>query len=208
MGVHVNYILRASAAFMVLAACDVDDPEDVPLRDVPVVFVGASTVAGWDFNFYFPGYNFKKVVYYDWDKTRAWPVVAAYKPRLVVFKESQAYFHTEGGTPGEEFVEAMVAVAKTCLNYGATPVLATTLPVDVGWGGCTEAQLEDIIAYNELLVARAHEEGVAVMDLYNYVADWDGQLPLAYHTGDGMTLNADGYAALTDFVLTVLEGCK
>ncbi len=53
-------------------ASDVD-----PLQYNRVVFVGASITEDWDFEHYFAGYDFRKVIHYDVDKTTVWDRVAA-----------------------------------------------------------------------------------------------------------------------------------
>lgn len=97
------------------------------LEDLTVVFVGASITENWDFDQYFDGYDFHKVIYYDWDKTQAWNEVQDYNPDIVVVKECGAYFYTEGGTPLGDYESCMQSMVNHIRNIGAIPVLCTTL---------------------------------------------------------------------------------
>ncbi len=62
-----------------LCSCtnDSTSPNSTNLADQRVVFVGASITEAWDFAAYFPGYDFRKVIHFDWDKTQVWSQVAA-----------------------------------------------------------------------------------------------------------------------------------
>ncbi len=201
----VTGILICAAAFMAACSCS-DESQD--LKDLTVVFVGASITEGWDFAKYFPGYNFEKVVYYEADKTQAWSEVAVYHPDMVVVKECAAYFYADGGTPLGEYENVMKAMVTLARDAGAVPVLATTIPVDVGFGGCTQHQLDDIVTFNNWVRNYCGANGVALMDYYNRIADASGQLPRNCHDGDGLHPNDHGYAVLSPIVIPVLEGAK
>jgi len=203
----VYVVLILVTALTAACSCS-DEGASGDLRDMTVVFVGASITEAWDFGRYFPGYNFKKVIYYEADKTQAWDEVAAYDPDIVVVKECAAYFNAGGGTPLAEYENVMKSMVALARNAGATPVLATTIPVDVGVGDCTQEQLDDIIAFNGWVRNYCAQNGVALMDYYNRIADDQGQLPSDCHGGDGLHPNDHGYAVLSPIVIPVLEGAK
>ncbi len=182
-----------------------DEGEPGTLNDARAAFVGASITENWDFGRYFPGRDFRKVIHYDWDKTQAWGEVQALLPRIVVVKECGAYFYTGGGTPLDEFAESVRAMVGLIRGLGAVPVLCTTLPVDVGRGDCTQEQLDDIRSFNEWLRGYCAAEGIVLIDYYGRVADAQGQLPAAFHDGDGLHPNQAGYDALSPLVIPALE---
>ncbi|MCX6007122.1 MAG: GDSL-type esterase/lipase family protein [Chloroflexi bacterium] len=157
------------------------------LIDLTVVFVGASITENWDFGQYFADYDFHKVIHYDWDKTQVWNEVQALHPDIVLVKECGAYFYTDGGTPG------------------AIPILCTTLPVDVGHGDCTQKQLNDLRTFNDWVRSYCSAQGIVLMDYYQRIADAQGQLPTAYHDGDGLHPNTAGYDVLSPLVIPTLE---
>jgi len=184
---------------------DSTSPNSTALRDQRVVFVGASITEAWDFNSYFPGYDFRKVIYFDWDKTQVWSQVAAQNPDIVVVKECGAYFYADGGTPLGEYENCMVQMVANARSIGAVPVLATTLPIDVGAGGCTQAQLNDIITFDNWVRNYCSSNNITCMDYYEQIADGEGQLPSGYHDGDGLHPNTAGYDALSPIVIPTLE---
>ena len=182
---------------------DENDPPN--LRDLTVVFVGASITENWDFARYFAGYDFRKVIHYDWDKTQAWDQVQALHPGIVLVKECAAYFYSEGGTPLGEYESSIRGMVDRIRSLGAIPVLCTTIPVDVGHGGCTQAQLADLRAFNDWLRNYGAGQGIVLLDYYQRIADAQGQLPTAYHDGDGLHPNAAGYDVLSPLVIPALE---
>jgi hypothetical protein len=199
----------ALALLVVLAAASqckkADGGGSGDLNDLVVVFVGASITENWDFDHYFPGYHFRKVIHYDWDKVQVWDDVRRLHPRIVLVKECGAYFYAEGGSPLAEFEGCLRNMVGRIRDAGAVPVLCTTLPVDVGFGGCTQAQLDDIRAFNDWLRDYCSGQGIALMDYYQRVADAQGQLPAAFHDGDGLHPNGAGYDALSPMVVPLLE---
>jgi len=179
------------------------------LGDEEVVFLGASITE----NFYypndgefFPSYNFDKVIVGGTpDKSSGFGEVTSYSPVMVTFKECAAYFD-EGGDSDHPFLhQCMQDIADHCVSIGATPVPATTLPIDVGVGSHTQAQLDDIIEFNEWVRNWGTSNGWGCMDYYTWIADGDGQLPPAYHTGDGLHPNLAGYNVLGPEVVPVLD---
>jgi hypothetical protein len=175
------------------------------LHDLTVVFVGASITENWDFSHCFAGYNFQKVIHYDWDKTQVWDQVQALHPDIVLVKECGAYFYTEGGTPLGEFESSIQSLVDHIRNLGAIPVLCTTLPVDVGYGDCSQAQLDDVRTFNDWVRGYCSSQGIVLMDYYQRIADAQGQLPTAYHDGDGLHPNSAGYDILSPLVIPTLE---
>ena len=194
------------AGFM-LCSCNNDStsPNSTNLADQRVVFVGASITEAWDFAAYFSGYDFHKVICFDWDKTQVWSQVVALSPDIVVIKECGAYFYTDGGTPLGEFQNCMIQMVNNTRSIGAVPVLATTLPIDVGQGGCTQAQLNDIITFNNWVRNYCTTNALKCLDYYTQIADGDGELPSNYHDGDGLHPNAACYDALSPIVIPTLE---
>ncbi len=176
-----------------------------PVADLTVVFVGASITENWDFDHYFNGHDFKKVIHYDWDKTQVWDEVRAYNPHIVVVKECGAYFYGEGGTPLGEYESSMVNMVNLSRSIGAIPILCTTIPVDVGSGDCTQAQLDDICTFNDWVRNYCSSQGIFIMDYYTQIADSQGQLPASCHDGDGLHPNAAGYDILSPLVIPTLE---
>jgi len=170
-----------------------------------VVFVGASIMEGWDFDHYFPGRDFAKVIHYEADKTQVWNQVARRKPRIVVVKECAAYFYAEGGTPVADYQGIMTRMVDLCRGIGAAPVLATTVPVDVGAGDCTQPQLDDIRAFNAWVRAYCASQGIVCLDLEAAIVDAEGQLPADCHDGDGLHPNGTGYDRLSVPVIPALE---
>jgi len=195
--------LLSLALLVSFSQCKKKDSGELP--DLNVVFVGASITENWDFDHYFSGYDFSKVIHYDWDKTQVWDEVESHHPDIVVVKECGAYFYTEGGTPLGEYessIEAMVALIQ---GSGAIPVLCTTLPVDVGYGDCTQAQLDDLRAFNDWIRDYCSSQGIVLLDYYQQIADSEGQLPTDYHDGDGLHPNQSGYDVISPLVIPTLE---
>lgn len=178
---------------------------DGPLGDRTVVFVGASITENWDFDQYFHGYGFRKVIHYDWDKNQAWDELQALHPDVVVIKECGAYFYCEGGTPLGEYESGLAALVTRIRNIGAVPILGTTLPVDVGYGGCTQAQLDDLRAFNDWIRSYCSGQGIVLLDYYERIADTEGQLPASCHDGDGLHPNQTGYDIISPIVIPALE---
>jgi hypothetical protein len=174
------------------------------LIDLTVVFVGASITENWDFSNYFPGYNFQKVIHYDWDKTQVWDQVQALHPDIVLVKECGAYFYADGGTPLGEYENSIQNMVNHIRNIGAIPVLCTSLPVDVGYGDCTQAQLNDLRSFNDWVRGYCSSQNIVLMDYYQRSADAQGQLPTAYHDGDGLHPNSAGYDILSPLVIPIL----
>lgn len=205
--------LMLSAITLALSGCgDSDDPSPASapapspsLVAGRVAFVGASITDGWDFDGYFPGRDFRKVLHYAPDKTEVWETIAALNARYVVVKECAAYFNTDGGTPIADYQNAITSMVSRIRSVGAVPVLASTIPVDVGAGGCTQAQLQDINTFNTWLRAYCTAQGIVCMDLNTAIADPAGQLPTAFHDGDGLHPNESGYDVLTVVVLPALR---
>jgi len=202
-------LCTAAALFLLAASCSEEENGGQPPphneKETSVVFVGASITEAWNFNQYFPGYNFHKVIHFDWVKSDAWAQVPPYSPKIVVVKECAAYFYTGGGTPLGEFYAEIRKMVGLIRGIGATPVLATTVPVDVGFGGCTQAQLDDIRKFNDWLRNYCSAQGVVCLDLYDAIADGQGQLPRDCHDGDGLHPNQKGYDTLSPIVLPALR---
>lgn len=196
----------ALAALLLLFGCKTSEGGGSgELGDATVVFVGASITENWDFDHYFPGYEFRKVIHYDWDKTQVWDEVQARHPRVVVIKECGAYFYADGGTPLGEYEACLQSMVSRTRNLGAVPVLCTTLPVDVGYGDCTQAQLDDIRAFNDWVRGYCSSQGIILLDYYLSIADAQGQLPAACHDGDGLHPNSAGYDIISPLVIPALE---
>jgi len=102
----------------------------------------------------------------------------------------------------------MQDIADFCESIGAVPVPATTLPIDVGFGGNTQAQLDDIIEFDAWVRDWCADNGWECMDYYTWIADADGQLPRDFHDGDGLHPNQDGYDVLGPHVIPTLEGVE
>ena len=204
--------LTAAAAILILAASCSDEVENggtVPPehneKETSVVFVGASITEAWNFNTYFSGYNFHKVIHFDWVKSDVWNEVTPHKPKIVVVKECAAYFDLGGDTPLGEFYAEIRNMVDLIRGAGATPVLATTVPVDVGFGGCTRAQLDDIRAFNDWVRNYCSNQGFECLDLAAAIEDGSGQLPRDCHDGDGLHPNKRGYDKLSPIVLPALR---
>lgn len=200
-------LLLLASAFQCKKADAVAPDENTPraLRDLTVVFVGASITENWDFARCFAGYEFHKVIHYDWDKTQAWGQVQARNPDIVLVKECAAYFYSEGGTPLGEYESSVRGMVERIRSIGAIPVLCTTIPVDVGSGDCTQAQLDDLSAFNDWLRGYCAGQGIVLLDYCRRIADAQGQLPAACHDGDGLHPNAAGYDLLSPLVIPALE---
>jgi hypothetical protein len=195
----------AAAAALIGCSCSNDDEGNGNgLVDGRVVFVGASITESWDFDHYFGGRDFRKVIHFDVDKTQVWDQVETQTPEICVVKECAAYFYTGGGTPLNEYHGIVQTMVANCRAAGITPVLATTVPVDVGFGGCTQAQLDDIRAFNSWLRSYCAAQNIVCMDLYDAIADAQGQLPTNCHDGDGLHPNSAGYDKLSPVVLPAL----
>ena len=201
------YLLpAAAAAFAAAALLSCAAPEAPPrLADATVVFVGGDTTAAWPFDLYFPGYRFYKVIYDGPDKTRAWDEVARYQPDVVVVKECASYFDRGGDTPIDDYHGFMEEMVDLCRDIGAEPVLATTLPVDVGWGGCTQLQLDDIMAFNYWVREYSVERRLVYLDFNAAICDGMGELPAGAHDGDGLHINSGGYDIIAPLVLPNLD---
>ena len=198
-------ILMSACLVMGLASCEDGGTGGGGNDSARVVFVGASITDGWDFDHYFPGQSFAKVILYDPDKTQAWGDVASRHPAIVVVKECAAYFYAEGGTPLADYRGIVAQMVSLIRGIGGTPVLATTIPVDVGSGDCTQAQLDDIHAFNDWIRTYCDSEGIVCMDLAAAISDSNGQLPAACHDGDGLHPNQAGYDLLSPVVLPALQ---
>jgi hypothetical protein len=204
--------LMAAAAILILAAsCTYEEengnkiPPTHNEKETCVVFVGASITEAWKFNTYFSGYNFHKVVHSDWVKSDAWSEVPPHNPKIVVVKECAAYFDLGGDTPLNEFQAEIRRMVGLIRGIGATPVLATTVPVDVGFGGCTQAQLNDIREFNNWVRNYCGSQGLECLDLAAAIEDGQGQLPRDCHDGDGLHPNKRGYDKLSPIVLPALR---
>ena len=198
-------ILLCLLLLATVSRCKKNDGASGPLADLTVVFVGASITDNWDFDHYFDGYDFEKVIHYDWDKTQVWDEVRDHDPHIVLVKECAAYFYGAGGTPLGEFESSMVDMVNRIRSIGAIPVLCTTIPVDVGYGDCTQAQLNDIRAFNDWVRNYCSSQGIALMDYYAQIADSQGQLPASCHDGDGLHPSSAGYDILSPMVIPTLE---
>jgi|GEM_PF-1304977 len=183
----------------------------VDLTDAVVVFLGASITEAFHYPTYdefFPDYDFHKVIEFGPDKSGVFPDVQAYDPDIVTFKECGAYFDQGGDTDLEAMEGFMEDIADFCASIGAVPVPATTLPIDVGYGDNTQAQLDDIIEFDTWVRSWCATNGWQCMDYYTWIADSDGQLPREYHDGDGLHPNQDGYDVLGPHVIPTLEGVE
>jgi hypothetical protein len=205
--------LCAAAALIAMAASCSDEEENGGGSNPPphketetcVVFVGASITEAWTFDTYFPGYNFHKVIHFDWVKSDAWSEVTPHKPKIVVVKECAAYFDLGGDTPLNEFQAEIRNMVGLIRGIGAAPVLATTVPVDVGFGGCTQAQLDDIRTFNDWIRNYCAAQSITCLDLAGQIEDGQGQLPRDCHDGDGLHPNKKGYDTLSPIVLPALR---
>lgn len=202
-------IAMAIASVFLTSCCTTTDPVgggDDP--DTTVVFFGASITEAFYYpndGEFFPDNDFHKVIVGgNPDKSEGFPEVGSHNPDVVTFKECAAYFDEGGGTDHDFLHQCMQAIADYCVSIGATPVPATTLPIDVGCGSHTQAQLDDIIEFNAWVRTWAANNGWECMDYYTWIADGDGQLPAAYHDGDGLHPNLAGYQVLGPNVLTTL----
>jgi hypothetical protein len=178
------------------------------LTDAVVVFLGASITEAFYYpeeGEFFPDYNFYKIIEFGPDKSSVFPDIEALNPDIVTFKECGAYFDEGGDTDLEAMEGFMQDIADFCESIGAVPVPATTLPIDVGHGGHTQAQLDDIIEFDEWVRDWCADNGWECMDYYDWIADADGQLPREYHDGDGLHPNQDGYDELGPHVIPTLE---
>jgi len=202
---NVGRIVLLCLLLVPLSRCKKADGASGPLADLTVVFVGASITENWDFDHYFSGYDFQKVIHYDWDKTQVWDEVQGHDPDIVLVKECGAYFYAEGGTPLGDYENCMRSMVDRIRGIGAIPVLCTTLPVDAGAGDCTQAQLNDIRTFNDWLRSYCAGQGIVLMDYYQTIADAQGQLPTSCHDGDGLHPNAAGYDILSPIVIPTLE---
>ncbi|MGD8718542.1 MAG: SGNH/GDSL hydrolase family protein [Candidatus Zixiibacteriota bacterium] len=202
----------AAALLFLVVSCSEDEEENggggTPPhneKETSVVFVGASITEAWSFSTYFNGYNFHKVVHYDWVKSDAWNEVPPHSPKIVVVKECAAYFDLGGDTPFNEFYAEIRKMVGLIQGINATPVLATTVPVDPGFGGCTQAQLDDIREFNDWIRNYCTAQGFVCLDLAAAIEDGQGQLPRDCHDGDGLHPNEKGYNTLSPIVLPALR---
>ena len=116
-----------------------------------MVFLGASITEAFyypGYDEFFPDYDFHKVIEFGPDKSSVFPDIADLKPDIVTFKECGAYFDEGGDTDMPAMQGFMQDIADFCTTIGAVPVPTTTLPIDVGYGGHTQALLEDIIEFD------------------------------------------------------------
>ena len=207
---RLTLMAAAAALLFVAASCSEEEnggtePPEHNEKETCVVFVGASITEAWNFNTYFAGYNFHKVIHYDWVKSDSWSEVPPHNPKIVVVKECAAYFDLGGGTAFNEFYAEIKKMVGLIRGAGATPVLATTVPVDVGFGGCTQAQLDDIRTFNNWVRNYCSSQGLECLDLAAAVEDGQGQLPRDCHDGDGLHPNKRGYDKLSPIVLPALR---
>lgn len=179
------------------------------IDDEVVVFLGASITENFyypSYGVFFPAYDFHKVIVGGTpDKSSGFGEVGSYNPDMVTFKECAAYFDEGGNTDLPYLHQCMEAIADYCDGIGAIPVPATTFPVDVGYGGHTQAQLDDIVEFNVWVRDWCSTNGWACMDYYDWIADGEGQLPTAYHDGDGLHPNQAGYNVIGPHVIPCLN---
>ncbi len=195
-------------ALLVCVSCTATTADLTDLTDAVVVFLGASITEVFyypGYDEFFPDYDFHKVIEFGPDKSSVFPDIADLNPDIVTFKECGAYFDEGGDTDMPAMQGFMQDIADFCATIGAVPVPATTLPIDVGYGGHTQAQLEDIIEFDIWVRGWCSDNGWECMDYYTWIADADGQLPREYHDGDGLHPNHDGYAELGPHVIPTLE---
>lgn len=172
--------------------------------DTCVVFLGASITEGFNLPGRFPEYNFHIVCEYSQDKSSAYDECMSYNPDIIVIKECGAYFWHDAY--GYDIVQGfMIDAMEYFTGRGVTVVPATTLPIDVGTDEYnTEIRRDNIINYNNWLRGYASDHGYTVMEYFNTIADGDGELPPAYHNGDGLHPNTAGYDVLEPIILPTL----
>lgn len=62
--------------------------------------------------------------------------------------------------------------------------------------------LERVQGLNQQIAKLAYDRGMYFLDLYEALADDTGALSAAYSAGDGLHLNADGYGAWREYLIT------
>lgn len=202
--IHIIPILVSILFF----ACSIGgETQSDDLHNLCVVFVGASITEGWNFVTYFPDYNFHQVIHYGPDKPAVWSEVEAYNPDIVTFKQCGAYYDEGGDTDLTYLYNIAQQMVSLIQGIGAIAVPATTMPIDPGFDSCTQAQLDDIVEYNDWLRNYCSTNGLTCMDYYTQLADEEGQLPYEYHEGDGLHINDVAYALLSPYVIDTLESC-
>jgi hypothetical protein len=187
-------------------------PAGAPVR---FALVGASIGQGWDLpafpeRMHLEGIRFEYVGVFDFDKTLAVRDLLArptQRPEVLVLKECASYF------PGDlahyqTLLRGWIAAAR---NAGVLPVPATVAPVVAPHGRWERLRRfvrtrllgrpdrsQQIRAFNEWLRQLAAEEGLPLLDLEAAlrVSDTDRSLRPDLTSGDGLHLNAKGYALL------------
>ncbi len=104
-------------------------------------------------------------------------------------------------------LESILARLVSDPHIGADGVIvATTTPVDGARHNVTRASrrhLEDVVAYNEVLVAVAERHSLRINDLFTVVTVASGDLLSA----DGVHFTAEGYRVLGEAVASAIGAC-
>ena len=166
-------------------------------------------------------YRFEFVGEYAFDKTEALNKILKRKqnkPDAILIKECAAYF------PGDlpQYQELVKGWVRECKKSGVVPVLTTVVPVTKATDlksslkdfikpllgkANTSARLEALLQYNDWIKVYAKQEGLTVLDLEAplRVSETDRRLRADLHSGDGLHLNAKGYALLDQIVSPALD---
>lgn len=188
-----------------------------------LLLLGASIGKGWDLARFhkrtgFAAYRCESVACYRFDKSEELRHILERergRPAVVILKECATYF------PGDlaRYQQLTHDWVEACRRAGVTPVLATVIPVvdRLSWLADFKKfvkvrllgrpdQNVQVARYNDWLRQFARQQSVEVLDLERAVrvGDHDRTLRPDLHVGDGLHLNARGYAlldqALVDFL--------
>ena len=140
------------------------------------------------------------------------------RPDVIILKECAVYF------PGdlEKYKGLMKEWIADCRQAGVIPIPTTVVPVVRESGIVTLGKdliksiigrpisgkrLEEILQYNDWIKTYAINEKLKVLDLEAVVriSREDRSLRLDLHSGDGIHLNAAGYALLDKIVIPTLN---
>ncbi len=170
-----------------------------------VLFVGSSSIGGWDVARAFPalttirrGYGGSHVS----DTIHFFPrIVAVYRPALVVFYAGDA--DVAGGKSAATIArDTATLVALAHAQLPATPVVVIgTKPSPAHW-----AHMETIRAANHLVrTSLAADPLAAYVDVEAALLGADGQPRPEFYAGNRLNLNARGYEAWTAAVRPTIE---
>jgi hypothetical protein len=163
-----------------------------------IVWIGASVSRAWGLPWRFPEIRVRVV--YDFDKAAAVASALRRRPDAIVLKECAAYFPTRGGTDPAAAADRVTSWAARVRAAGVRAVVATVAPVTAAHDAEHPGRSRDLLAFNDLVRARAAAGDFTLLDLEAAlrVSDGDRHLDPALADPDGLHLAPRAYRERLD----------